>query len=95
MSDILFSSRVQLRISDDGKVAYVWFPYHERAIADIKRTFNSPEAMSDAYGSDPGAEWDAVLKCWKVHIGWMDCEDWLDRLIELLNRWFPEANREN
>jgi hypothetical protein len=95
MTDILFSDRVQLRIGEDGKTAYVWFPYHEKAIADIKRTFNSREALGDAYGLDPGAEWDAVLKCWKVHIGWLDCEDWLDKLIELLNRWFPEAGREN
>ena len=68
---------------------YVWTPYNEKLIAEIKQAFNSPEALGSVYGLDPGAEWDSALRCWIIHTGWIGCEDWLDRLIEMLNRYFP------
>ena len=89
MTKLLYSDKVQLRLSDDGNTAYVWTPYHEKLIAEIKQTFNSKEALGSSYGLDPGAEWDSVLKCWLIHTGWQGCEDWLDKLIQILNKYFP------
>lgn len=84
MTELLYSSKAEIRFSEDGRSVYVWMPYNEKAIAEIKQTFNNK-----SYG-DPGAEWDIVLKCWIVHTGWTGCEDWLDKLIELLNKHYPE-----
>lgn len=87
--ELKYASNVSVRFAEDGKSVYVWAPYSEKFIADLKQAFNSREALGDAYGLDPGAEWDSTLKCWHIHTGWQGCEDWFDRLIALLNLHFP------
>ena len=84
MLEPLFSNKVELRFTDDGMSVYVYAPYNKDFISDLKAAFNA-----DCIG-DKGAEWDSVLKCWIVHTGWTGCEDWLDKLICLLNKYYPE-----
>lgn len=93
MTELLYSNKVELRFNEDGKSVYVFTPYHKKFVNDLKQTFNSKEALGTAYGLDPGAEWDSVLKCWLIHTGWMGCEDWYNTLIELLNKYYPEEQK--
>ena len=90
MIELLYSNKVELRFNEDGESIYVFTPYHEKFVNDLKQTFNSKEALGTAYGLTPGAEWEPVLHCWIVHTGWIDCEDWLDKLVGLLNKYFPK-----
>jgi len=90
MTELLYSDKVNLRLSEDGNTAYVWTPYNDKFITELKQTFNSKEALGSAYGLDPGAEWDPILECWLVHTGWIGCEDWYDKLVALLNKHYPE-----
>ena len=91
MTELLYSNKVEIRFSEDGNSVYVFTPYHKQFIAELKQAFNSKEALGNAYGLDPGAEWEPVLKCWIVHVGWIGCEDWYNTLIELLNKHYPAA----
>ena len=90
MVELAYSSRAELRI-DESNHALVFAPYNLDFIVDIKLTFCSPEAMGSMFKvGDPGAEWDPILQCWRIYTGWTGCEDWLDKLIELLNRHYPQ-----
>lgn len=82
--------KVDLRFDGDTGHCWVWTPYNLDFVVDLKITFCSPEAMQGAIGFDKGAEWDAVIKAWHIYTGWLDCEDWLDKLVLLLNHWFPD-----
>lgn len=84
-----YSSGVELRLDEAGHTL-VYAPYCLDFIVDLKLTFCSPEALAGAIGPDRGAEWDQVLQCWRIYTGWTGCEDWLDKLIELLNRHYPQ-----
>jgi hypothetical protein len=91
MIELRYSSNVTVRFTEDCSGCYVWAPYNAKFIEELKQTFNSKEAMGKSYGLDPGAEWEPVLKCWIVHVGWIGCEDWYNTLIELLNKHYPAA----
>lgn len=84
-----YSNRVELRFDESGHTL-VYSPYCLDFIVDLKLTFCSPDAMTGAIGPDRGAEWDTLLQCWKVYTGWIGCENWLDKLVTLLNKYYPE-----
>ena len=86
-----FSSKVSLRFDGETGHCFVWTPYNAGFVAELKDTFNNPRngGVSMAEG-DPGAEWEPILMCWIIHTGWLGCEDWLDKLICLLNKYYPE-----
>ena len=84
-----YSNRAEVRINEQGH-ALVFAPYNLDFIVDLKLTFCSPEAMSNAIGFDKGAEWDSILQAWRIYTGWQGCEGWFDTLVELLNRHYPK-----
>ena len=93
MADLLYSNKVNLRFDGETGHCFAWTPYSEAFVTDLKQTFNSTEAMGDAYGMDPGAEWDQILGAWKIHTGWIGCEDWTTKLVTLLNKHYPMRDK--
>ena len=83
------SSLVEIRFDPDTMHCWVWAPYNLDFLVDIKLTFCTPAALEGSIGTDKGAEWDSVVKAWHIYTGWSGCEDWFDKLVLLLNRWFP------
>lgn len=76
-----FSNKVVIRFTEHGHT-YLWTPYHPEFVKQLKLTFNK--------NNETGAEWNTIQNCWIVYTGWIDCENWIDMLISLLNKFYPE-----
>jgi len=87
---LAYSNKVEIRLTELGHTL-VFAPYNLDFIVDMKLAFNDPDVLGyDRRSGSPGAEWNPILNCWRVYTGWIGCEDWYSKLIELLNKYYPE-----
>jgi hypothetical protein len=82
MTEQTFNKSVTLRFDEHGHTL-LWCDYNAAFIAAMKTAFN--DKSIDCIG----AEWDGVLKCWHIYTGWVGCEDWINQLVALLNKFYP------